>query len=138
MQHASTALVPYQTQRLRPAPTAAHSHAASAISAFSWLTDLAGEISGSASPSLMFVQGEAVVVDTADYELPKGTEAVVVNHDGSLGVERVEHDPGSHSGERRGWGEYRQHPEISTARMRPGVTILGRVLVRAGRQLRAA
>lgn len=137
MHQPAAALIPHPTGRLRRRASAAHDHAASAVDAVNWLAGLAGEISDSAAPSLMFVQGEPVIVDTSDFRLRPGSEAVVLRHDGSLAIDTVEHLPPREEApfyeteKRRGLGAICQHPEIKMARTRPGVTILGRVIARA-------
>lgn len=134
----TTALDSYRPGRLRRGAITAPDHGTSAAAAFNWLADLAGDISASAAPSMMFVQGEAVVVDTSDFRLSQGTEAVVLNHDGTLGIDRVEHRHEDPAGERRGWGAWRPSMVPGASTERPGVTILGKVIARSGGRLRAA
>jgi len=121
MPHAAT-LMPSSPARLRRAP-AAQANAQAAAAAFDWLSALAGQISESACPALMFVQGEAVVVDTSDYNLPPGTETVVIFIDGTIGFETVEMD--------YRWGPPRSAMGEWRGNVRPAVKVLGRVLARA-------
>ncbi|GHE49883.1 hypothetical protein GCM10019059_06390 [Camelimonas fluminis] len=123
MHQPATALVPQpRRERLRRAP-ATQANAQAAAAAFDWLTTLAGQISESASPALMFVQGEAVVVDTSDYNLPPGTETVVIFIDGTIGFETVEMD--------YRWGPPRSAMGEWRGNVRSAVKVLGRVLARA-------
>lgn len=108
--------------RLRRADTA-QAHAFAASAAFGWLADLAGRISESASPALMFVEGEAVVVDTSDYNMPPNAEAVVIFFDGRIGFQKVEMD--------YTWGPPRSAMGEWAGNSRPGVKVIGRVLARA-------
>lgn len=143
MQTSTTALIPHATGRLRRRSTVAQDHAAAAVDAVNWLAGLAGEISDSAAPSLMFVQGEPVIVDTADFTLIPGTEAVVIRHDGSLAIDTVEHRPPREEApfyetdKRRGLGPSRPSSLPGCRAERPGVTIIGRVIARAMPRLAA-
>lgn len=137
MHQPATALIPHATGRLRRRASMAQDHAVAAASAVNWLADLASEFSASASPSLMFVQGEPVIVDISDFRLRPGSEAVVIRHDGSLAIDTVEHRSDDIGEARRGWGAWQSSPLPGCRAQRTGVTILGRVIARATQRLAA-
>lgn len=88
------------------------------------LEQLAERIQPAAPATLVYVQGEPVLVDVHDFALKPNTEAVVIHDDGSIAIDRVVMVD-DHRGVRSAMGEW-------AGNTRPGVIVLGRVVSRMG------